>query len=272
MATSQNARARRARGTAGLALLVAVVLVGALIAFWGWRGGVPTVADQVQPPTHPATTSAPVATSVPAEQERPTAVSPGRTSGPAPSPSAAPTFSATTEPAPTVTDPAPAEVSEGPVHVRITRAADVLVDAPVALTQLNEREELNPPSGVVGWYGPPDWATVPGELSAYPGVLAGHTTHGGSRDVFYRLGEVRAGDVVTIGYADGSEAVFEADMDALSVPKNDVTEKADAEYAWVWRLAEPGRTVSIFSCDPAQGLDLTGHSVNNWVVQATLRG
>jgi hypothetical protein len=48
-----------------------------------------------------------------------------------------------------------------------------------------------------------------------------------------------------------------------------VTEKADAEYSWVWSLPAPGRKVSLFSCDLAQGLDLTGHSVNNWVVQAT---
>lgn len=284
MATSQGAGARRTIGPTGLAMLAALLLLGALVTFWGWRGGIPTAAIQVVPPTPPATTSAPVslpaeqeratAAAAPAEQERPTAA-PSAMTPPAPSPMPTPvptqTPSATSEAAPPA-DPAAAEGSEGPVHVRITRGADVLVDAPVALTQLNDHDELNPPSGVVGWYGPPDWVTVPGELSAYPGVLAGHTTHGGARDVFYRLGEVRAGDLVTIRYADGSEADFEADMDALSVPKNDVTEKSDAEYAWVWRLPEPGRTISLFSCDPAQGLDLTGHSVNNWVVQATRLG
>ncbi len=165
-----------------------------------------------------------------------------------------------------------AQPQEGPVHVTVARGADVLVDAPVGLTTLNEREELNPPSGMVGWYGPPDWATVPGHLSAHPGVLAGHTTYDGRRDVFYRLGEARAGDVVTIRYADGQEAVFRVDADALTVPKNDVTEKADGECAWVWRLPEPGRKVSLFSCDLARGVDLTGHSYNNWVVQATRTG
>lgn len=267
MATSQDLGARRTLGRARLVMLAAVLLVGVLLVLWGWRGGTPTTAVQIAPPTPSATTSAPTATAIPAEQERPTAAPTARTSI-APTPASTPTPSATAEAAPTA-DPVPAEVEEGPVHVRITRGEEVLVDAPVALTQLNERDELNPPSGVVGWYGPPDWATVPGELSSYPGVLAGHTTYGGTRDVFYRLGEVRAGDVVTIRYADDVEAVFRVDMDALSVPKNDVTEKADAEYAWVWRLPEPARTVSLFSCDPAQGLDLTGHSVNNWVVQAT---
>lgn len=264
MAVRHNAGARRALRPMGLAMLVAVLLLGAVVAYWGWRGGTPTAAFPDAPRTPPAATSAPAITSVPAERERPTAAPPRRT----PRATASPT-AITSEPAPPTGS---AVVSDEPVQVRITRGAEILVDAPIALTQLNERDELNPPSGVVGWYGPPQWATVPGELSAYPGVLAGHTTHSGARDVFYRLGEVRAGDLITIRYADGAEAVFQASMDALSVPKNDVTEKADAEYSWVWRLPEPGRTISLFSCDPAQGLDLTGHSVNNWVVQATLIG
>lgn len=245
------------------AALLALLLVGALVVIWGWEGGSTARPDDVASPTTRPTTT--VVSQSPDEVEA-TTHEPLGTPVPTPRPTSAPAPTTATH---TPDAPAEALTQHGPVHVAVTRATDVLVDAPVALTQLNERDELNPPAGVVGWYGPPDWATVPGELSAYPGVLAGHTTYGGARDVFYRLGEVRAGDTVTISYADGQEAVFHVDADAVSVPKNDVTEKADAEYSWVWHLPEPGRKVSLFSCDLAQGLDLTGHSVNNWVVQAT---
>ncbi|WP_298889609.1 class F sortase [uncultured Serinicoccus sp.] len=264
--TRTGHRRRPARRAVTLALL-SLVLVGALVAFWGWRGA-PTAAG----PDTAAPTSAPpsAVTSAPSVAE---VTGPARA---APEPDVAARTStpeATAAPATATPTPAPAEMTadpqEGPVHVTITRGEMVLVDAPVGLTQLNDRDELNPPPGVVGWYGPPQWSTVPGDLSTYPGVLAGHTSYDGVRDVFHRLGEVRAGDVVVIRYADGQEASFDVDADALSVPKNEVTEKAGTDYAWVWSLDEPGRTVSLFSCDLAQGLDVTGHSLNNWVVQAT---
>lgn len=257
--------------------LLALALVGALLTFWGWRGGSavgqadtdiatapPSAAASASP--SPAPTEALTATRD--ARDRPTPKAPRRTSTPAPTVTQTPSPAATAQPTPTQA-PAIADVQAGPVHVTISRGAEVLVDAPVALTQLNARDELNPPPGVVGWYGPPEWATVPGDLSTYPGVLAGHTSYDGAHDVFHRLGEVRAGDTITIGYADGEQATFSADADALSVPKNDVTEKADSDYAWVWRLPDPDRKVSLFSCDLGQGIDLTGHSVNNWVVQAT---
>ncbi|GAA4868991.1 class F sortase [Serinicoccus chungangensis] len=261
MDPSPGSRRRPTRRPVTL-VLVALVLVGALVTSWGWRGA-PTVAG----PDEAAPTSAPppAVTSAPDVAEVTATAHATRTRDAAPRTSA-PAASPTTPPAPaTVT----ADPQEGPVHVTIARGDEVLVDAPVALTQLDDRDELNPPPGVVGWYGPPQWSTVPGELSAYPGVLAGHTSYDGVQDVFSRLGEVRAGDVVLIRYADGQEASFSVDADALSVPKNDVTEKAGTDYAWVWSLEEPGRSVSLFSCDMAQGLDVTGHSLNNWVVQAT---
>ncbi|KUG56751.1 hypothetical protein AVL62_11425 [Serinicoccus chungangensis] len=259
--TGTDDRPRPARRAVTLALL-SLVLVGVLVTVWGWRGA-PTAAgpDTGAPP---AVTSAPdVAEVTGPARSTPTPDAATRTSPPQ-APAATPTTTPTPASAGMTADP-----QAGPVHVTITRGEEVLVDAPVALTQLNDRDELNPPPGVVGWYGPPQWSTVPGDLSAYPGVLAGHTSYDGVRDVFHRLGEVRAGDVVVIRYADGQEASFGVDADARSVPKNEVTEKAATDYAWVWSLDEPGRAVSLFSCDLAQGLDVTGHSLNNWVVQAT---
>lgn len=170
--------------------------------------------------------------------------------------------------APRSREPLP-ELSGQPVHLEIRQGDDILASAPTPVTQLNGRGELNPEPRMIGWYGPPQWDTLPGNTSAHPGVFAGHVTHGGARDVFYRLGEVRAGDEITVTYSDGTVATFVADTDALTAPKDDITAKADTEYAWVWTLTEPGQRISLFSCDPSQGKDLTGHSRNNWVVQAT---
>lgn len=177
----------------------------------------------------------------------------------------APSVHAEAAPSPT---PLP-ELSGQPVHLEIRQGDDILASAPTPLTQLNRRGELNPEPRTIGWYGPPEWDTLPGNTSAHPGVFAGHVTYGGARDVFYRLGEVRAGDEITVTYSDGAVARFVADTDAVTAPKDDITTKADTEYAWVWTLTEPGQRISLFSCDPSQGRDLTGHSVNNWVVQAT---
>lgn len=265
MSSSERGGSTRsgARGVTTVALLLLLV-VGAAVAFWGWQGGGDADRAEVSLPT-----AAPVTVSEAPDPTRPPPqpVSPAPTEDVERATAAAPTPSP--EPARPEPPEPPAAVAGAPVHLTIARGAEVLVDAPIALTQLNEHDELNPPSGVVGWYGPPQWQTVPGELSSHPGVLAGHTTYDGSADVFYRLGEVRAGDRVTIRYGDGQAAVFVADADALSVPKNDVTDKAATDYAWVWSLPEPGRKISLFSCDLAQGRDLTGHSLNNWVVQAT---
>lgn len=258
--------------------LVVLLVVGAAVAFWGWQGG-GSGGDSSDSSDVALFTVPPVSVTEPLDptDAQPETREAGRTADDdraptvTPPPRTAPTATPTTE-ATEAAQPAPTAVGGAPVHLSITHGAEVLVDAPVALTQLNERDELNPPPGVVGWYGPPQWQTVPGELSSYPGVLAGHTTYDGAGDVFSRLGEVMAGDRVTIRYADGQEAVFVTDADALSVPKNEVTEKAGTDYAWVWSLPQPGQKVSLFSCDVAQGRDLTGHSLNNWVVQATRTG
>ncbi|WP_419995569.1 class F sortase [Streptomyces boninensis] len=55
-----------------------------------------------------------------------------------------------------------------------------------------------------GWYTP---GPTPGELG--PAVIAGHVTWNGTRSVFYRLGDLRPGDLITVERADGRTARFE---------------------------------------------------------------
>ncbi|WP_407561732.1 class F sortase [Streptomyces sp. 184] len=55
-----------------------------------------------------------------------------------------------------------------------------------------------------GWYTP---GPTPGELG--PAVIAGHVTWNGAKSVFYRLGDLRPGGLVTVERADGRTARFE---------------------------------------------------------------
>jgi sortase family protein len=61
-----------------------------------------------------------------------------------------------------------------------------------------------PPDGTeAGWF---TGAPTPGELG--PAVIVGHVDWGGAPGVFFRLRELRAGDLITVTRQDGSTPVF----------------------------------------------------------------
>ncbi|WP_404464968.1 class F sortase [Micrococcus antarcticus] len=162
------------------------------------------------------------------------------------------------------------DIAAAPVHVAVyrgpDRSAEQIVGASIELTQMRDDGEINPTPQTVGWYGPPQWSTTPGERSGYPGVLAGHIIHSGSKDVFYRLQEARAGDAVVISYDDGTQAAFRIQDDAVSADKTAFTQ--DEEWVWAWKLDVPGNAVTLITCELVEGSGMTGYSLNNWVVQA----
>lgn len=197
---------------------------------------------------------------------------PAPTTAPAtPTPSEAPS-SSTASASGLLTGPAAPweDIAAAPVHVAVyrgpDRSAEQIVGASIELTQMRDDGEINPTPQTVGWYGPPQWSTTPGERSGYPGVLAGHIIHSGSKDVFYRLQEARAGDAVVISFDDGTQAAFRIQDDAVSADKTAFTQ--DEEWAWAWKLDVPGNAVTLITCELVEGSGMTGYSLNNWVVQA----
>lgn len=175
----------------------------------------------------------------------------------------------TVTPTPTVS--ALKDLTKDPTHIWVKHGDEKLVDADIVPVQLDSQGWLYPPSGVAGWYGPPQWDTIPGNLSTYRGIIVGHNVASGEPDTFAKLGEVQAGDVVVIKYGTGSKAkkaTFEVTEDASSVDKTDVISEADSTYKWVWESDEPERAVTLFSCDLAAEHDSSGHSLKNWIVQA----
>jgi len=195
----------------------------------------------------------------------PAAVKPSTSATPWPSPS--PTT------APVAPTPAPLQDIAGiPVHVTVLQQGVPLIDADVNRIQLDGDGWLNPDPGLAGWYGPPQWDTVPGNTSGYRGIIVGHNVTGyGTKDVFYDLGRVRAGDSVVLTYAlqagGFATADFTVTQDARSAPKQDVVAEATTTYSWVWQADGPQRSLSLFSCD-LDAPHVDGHSVDNWIVTA----
>nr|WP_282447804.1 class F sortase [Micrococcus sp. JXJ CY 30] len=127
--------------------------------------------------------------------------------------------------------------------------------------------ELNPDPETVGWYGPPQWGTTPGETSGHPGILTGHVRNHGGKDVFWNLQGLAAGALVVVTYDDGTQAAFRTDADAVSMGKDALTH--DPAYSWAWELPSEGTKLTLITCDASSGPGAVGTSTNNWAVQAT---
>lgn len=120
---------------------------------------------------------------------------------------------------------------------------------------------LEVPAGALydqaAWY---RYSPTPGSLG--PAIVLGHVDSAANGpSVFFRLGELRAGDLVTIDRADGSTAVFAVDQ-VQSYPKDDFPTKVvygDIDHAGL----------RILTCGGAFD-DSTGHYLDNIVVFASL--
>ncbi|MGB4136893.1 MAG: sortase [Microbacterium sp.] len=225
------------------AALVVIGLAGLIGAFLLWNATRAPLGDVPMAPAPTSTSSLPAAP-------------PSSTTGPTSAPSPAPLQ----------------DIAGVPVHVTVLQQGAPLIDADVKPIQLDDNGWLSPEAGLAGWYGPPQWDTVPGNLSEYRGIIVGHNVTGtGTKDVFYDLGRARTGDRVVITYALRSGGLTTADFivaqDARAVPKQDVVTLAQSEYKWVWQSDTPQRALSLFSCD-LDAPHVDGHSLDNWIVVA----
>ena len=106
-----------------------------------------------------------------------------------------------------------AEFSGVPARVRIP---SIGVDAPLDALHLDSTGALEPPTDfdVAGWYAD---GTVPGEVG--PAVIAGHLDSRSGPAVFFRLGELRVGDLVEVQRG-GEWIAFEV-VGTARAPKDD---------------------------------------------------
>lgn len=113
--------------------------------------------------------------------------------------------------------------------------------------------EISPPQGVTQWYN----ATVsPGS----PGiaVIAGHVTYNDVPDVFANLEQVKVGDTITVGYANGTKKEF------VAVREKSVDKEALRTDQTVWGSSSTPQLVLI-TCDGKSKV-VGEHHVNNFVV------
>jgi len=180
----------------------------------------------------------------------------------APAPSATPTRTATPSPtAPATPQPAP---SVGPI---LSRSMPTHVDIPAigvssSLIQLSKNADgtvqvppLTDPSPA-GWY---TGSPTPGELG--PAVILGHVDTRVGPSVFYRLGDIRPGDEVSVTRSDGTVAVFTVDS---------VTQYPKADFPTLKVYGNTDRAeLRLITCGGVFNSAI-GHYDKNTVVYATL--
>ncbi|YAL84197.1 class F sortase [Dermacoccaceae bacterium W4C1] len=127
-------------------------------------------------------------------------------------------------------------------------------DKSVRALGVNDKGEINPPSGVVQWY---NKSVTPGQTGI--SVIAGHVLYDGP-DVFYKLHELQPGDVVTVGYGNGSSKQFKVYAEA-SVTKT----KLQTDQR-VWGKSDKP-VLALITCDAASRV-VDEHHVSNYVVWA----
>lgn len=153
---------------------------------------------------------------------------------------------------------APADGAFGrPVRVVIP---SIGVDARVVRLGLNPDGTLQVPANFdeAGWW---SGGTVPGEPG--PAVIVGHIDSKAGPAVFYRLRELRPGDVATVQGAGGSVAKFVV-RHAEQVAKREFPTKR--VYGGL-----PNAALRLITCGGAFD-ETSGHYVDNLVVYAHLKG
>jgi len=169
-------------------------------------------------------------------------------------PRAAATATADAAPAEAVHPPAPpARRAAPPVRIEI---AAIGAHAPVIPLGLNRDGTLEVPTdfGDAGW-----WSGGPRPGERGPAVIAGHLDSRTGPAVFFRLGELRAGDPITIVRSDGSRVRFLVQRAARY-------RKASFPTARVYG-ATRGPTLRLITCS-GDFDGASGHYVDNTVVYA----
>lgn len=188
MATGNQHGERRGGILAAAALTAVLAIVGAIVVFLG-------LGASPGPPEPP--------------RQRPVAAAPAAGPGPAAAPTPSGGTSATTAgPSQDQSrlDLGPALAASDPVGLDIP-AIGVRANSLVALGLAKDGSiEVPTDFAQPGWY---NLGPTPGEFG--PAVIAGHVDSKAGPAVFYRLGELKAGQRVTVTRKDGSVATFAID-------------------------------------------------------------
>ena len=158
--------------------------------------------------------------------------------------------------APTTKPSAGATATKGGGSVPVSlKISSIGFDEKVTGMGLTSEGTISPPPGVTQWY---DATVTPGSTGI--SVIAGHVTWNSKPDVFQKLEDVKVGDNITVGYADGTTKNFVASREK-SVRKEELQKDQT-----VWGTSDKP-VLALITCDaksPVKGV----HHANNFVVWA----
>lgn len=129
---------------------------------------------------------------------------------------------------------------------------------PVGIDEMTRLMDIPRSASEVAWYEP---GPSPGDSGS--AVLAAHVDWGGRRGIFHRLGELEPGDVVEVGYADGSTMSFEV------LARRQYTKSELPTELLFSRFGEP--TLSLVTCAGAWDRRARSYEDNLVVYAAPLR-
>lgn len=153
--------------------------------------------------------------------------------------------------------PVAADGPDAPSWVSVETAG--LTEEPIAPEGLTPQGTINPDQGEAIWFAGSD-RVVPGQVGT--AVIAAHITYHSEPDVFYDLGEVVEGDVVTIGYGNGDTREFVVTL------TQQVSKEGLQRMPAVWGDQQDVARVALITCDASLGLRADGHTKANFVAIA----
>ncbi len=150
-----------------------------------------------------------------------------------------------------------ADGPDAPAWVSVPSAG--LEEQPIAPEGLTAQGTINPDQGEAIWYTGTD-RVVPGQQGT--AVIAAHMVYYDEPDVFYDLGEVTEGEIVTVGYGNGTTRDF------VVTDTQQLSKKGLQTSPLVWGDQHDVARIALITCDDSLGERADGHRRGNFVAIA----
>lgn len=155
---------------------------------------------------------------------------------------------------------APAVAADGPdAPAWVSLPAADLEREPIEPQGLTAQGTVDPDQGEAIWYSG-SGRVVPGQVGT--AVIAAHMIYHEEPDVFYDLGEVEEGDIVTIGYNNGTTRDF------VVTDRQQISKEGLQTAPQVWGDQDDVARIALITCDDSLGERSDGHRRANFVAIA----
>ena len=154
----------------------------------------------------------------------------------------------------------PAVAADGPdAPAWVSVPAAAVEQEPIVAQGLTAQGTVDPDQGEAIWYSG-SGRVVPGQIGT--AVIAAHMIYHDEPDVFYDLGEVEEGDLVTIGYANGTTRDF------VVTDRQQVSKEGLQTAPQVWGNQDEVARIALITCDDSLGERADGRRKANFVAIA----